>query len=198
VLAAAGEPMTSMPLALSDSGAAVATLGLLHGTSAPGHRASSEVADETVVAIGSATDVVTAREQGRTLAARLGFSASDQMMIVTAISELARNILDVATLGQIAITPTRTGSRLGLVVEARDQGPGIADPDRVMEGGHSSGFGLPGVRRLMDEFEIASELGKGTTVMATKWQFVSGGGLGSVPGATILEVPGDTLCPTAP
>jgi len=191
--------MTSLPLALSDPGAAVATLGLLPGTSAPGHRPLAELADDSVVTIGSATDVAKAREQGRALAARLGFSACDQMMIATAISELARNILDFATLGRIAITPTRTGSRLGLVIEARDQGPGIADPDRVMAGGHSSGFGLPGVRGLMDEFEIASELGKGTTVMATKWQFVNGSGLGSVPGATIaMEALGDTLCPTVP
>ena len=150
-----------------------------------------------MVSIGSATDVVTAREQGRALAARLGFSACDQMMIATAISELARNILDFATLGRIAIMPTRTGTRLGLLIEAQDEGPGIADPDRVVEGGHSSGFGLPGVRRLMDEFAIASELGKGTTVMAKKWQFDDG--LGSVAGATIaMEGPGDTLCPTVP
>src|SRR4029077_8266719 len=102
-----------------------------------GRRERPGPADECVVSIGSATDVVTAREQGRALAARLGVSACDQMMIATAISELARNIIDFATLGRIAITPTRTGTRLGLVIEARDQGPGIADPNRVVEGGHS-------------------------------------------------------------
>ena len=187
--------MTSMPLALGDPGAAVvAAIGILGGRPEAVSIGSAEV-----VSIGSASDVVTAREQGRALAARLGFSACDQMMIATAISELARNILDFATLGRIAITSTRTGTRLGVVIEAQDQGPGIADPDRVLEGGHSCGFGLRGVRRLMDEFEIASELGKGTTVLAKKWQFDEGGGLGSVPGARIaLEAPGDTLCPTAP
>jgi serine/threonine-protein kinase RsbT len=191
--------MTSLPLALGDPGSAVVALELLQGPSVHGHRELSGEAAESVVAIGSATDVATAREQGRALAARLGFSACDQMMIATAISELARNILDFATLGRIAITPTRTGTRLGLVIEAQDEGPGIADPDRVAEGGHSSGFGLPGVRGLMDEFAIASELGKGTTVMAKKWQFDEGSGLGSMPGATIaMEAPGETLCPTVP
>jgi serine/threonine-protein kinase RsbT len=158
----------------------------------------SVTADEGVVPIGSAADVVTAREQGRALAARLGFSACDQMMIATAISELARNILEFATLGRIAITPTRTGTRLGVVIEAQDQGPGIADPARAVDGAHSSGFGLPGVRRLMDEFDIASELGKGTTVMAKKWQFGGGGGPGSIHGATIAVEVADTLCPTVP
>jgi serine/threonine-protein kinase RsbT len=189
--------MTSLPLALADSASALVAMELLEGTSACGRRERPGPADECVVSIGSATDVVTAREQGRALAARLGFSACDQMMIATAISELARNIIDFATLGRIAITPTRTGTRLGLVIEAQDEGPGIADPDLVMEGGHSCGFGLPGVRRLMDEFAIASELGKGTTVMAKKWQFDDG--LGTLAGDTItMEVPGETLCPTVP
>jgi serine/threonine-protein kinase RsbT len=180
----------------ADSGAAVVALELLEESSAD---MLSALADESVVSIGSAADVVTAREQGRALAARLGFSACDQMMIATVISELARNILEFATLGRVAITPTRTGARLGLVIEAQDQGPGIADPAKVVEGGFSSGFGLPGVRRLMDEFDIASEVGKGTTVMATKWQFDPRGGLGRVHGANIaMEVAGETLWPTAP
>ena len=191
--------MIPVPIALgADSEAAVLSIELMEGVSAHGHRDLSAIADEGAVSIGSAADVVTAREQGRALAARLGFSACDQMMIATAISELARNILEFATLGRIAITPTRTGTRLGLVIEARDQGPGIADPARMVEDGLSSGFGLPGVRRLMDEFDIASELGKGTTVMAKKWQFDEGGGLGSVHGANIAMEVADTLCPTAP
>jgi serine/threonine-protein kinase RsbT len=190
--------MTPVSVALdADSGGAVVPIELLERAWAHGQPELSATADGGVIPIGSAADVVTAREQGRALAASLGFSACDQMMIATAISELARNILEFATLGRIAITPARTGTRLGLVIEAQDQGPGIADLARVVEGGHSSGFGLPGVRRLMDELEIASEPGKGTTVMAKKWQFHSG--LSAVPGANIpMELRGDTLCTTAP
>jgi len=192
--------MTPVSVALDADSGGVVPIELLEAAEAAwvqGDPEPSAPAEEGVVPIGSAADVVTAREQGRALAASLGFSACDQMMIATAISELARNIIEFATLGRIAITSARTGTRLGLVIEARDQGPGIADPARVVEGGHSCGFGLPGVRRLMDELEIASEPGKGTTVLARKWQF--DGGLGSAHGANIpLELLGDSLCTTAP
>jgi serine/threonine-protein kinase RsbT len=188
-----------VPAALNaDTEVPMVPIDLLDRSSRPGFGELSVTADDGVVAIGSAADVVTARDLGRALAARLGFSACDQMMIATAISELARNILEFATLGRIAITPTRTGTRLGLVIEARDQGPGIADPVGAVDGAHSSGFGLPGVRRLMDEFDIASEVGKGTTVMAKKWQFGEGGSVGSLHGATIAMEVADTLCPTVP
>jgi serine/threonine-protein kinase RsbT len=190
--------MTPVPVALdADSGGTAVPIDLLEAAWVHGDPEPSALADGGVVPIGSAADVVTAREQGRALAARLGFSACDQMMIATAISELARNILEFATRGRIAITSARTGTRLGLAVEARDQGPGIPDPARVVEGGHSGGFGLPGVRRLMDELEIVSEPGKGTTVRARKWQF--DGGLASAQGANIaMELLGDSLCTTAP
>jgi len=132
------------------------------------------ILDATVVSIAATADIFTAREQGRLLAARLGFSAWDQTMIASAISELARNILEFATSGWIALTPETLGNRVGLVIEARDQGPGIADPASAVAGGSSSlkgpGFGLPGVNRLMDEFYIDSELGKGTTATAKKWR----------------------------
>jgi len=182
----------------ADSEAPMVPIDLRERSPQHGNRELSRADDEGVVPIGSAADVVTARDLGRALAARLGFSACDQMMIATAISELARNMLEFATVGRIAITPTRTGTRLGLVIEAQDQGPGIADPAAAVEGAHSSGFGLPGVRRLMDEFDIASEVGKGTTVMAKKWQFGGGGGLASMHGATIAMEVADTLCPTVP
>jgi serine/threonine-protein kinase RsbT len=123
-----------------------------------------------VVPITTADDIFTAREGGRTLAARLGFSPWDQDMIAGTISELARNIVEFATGGWIALTPATVGGRVGLVIEARDNGPGIADPAVVVAGNSSSaGFGLAGIKRLMDEFDIASELGKGTTVTAKKW-----------------------------
>jgi serine/threonine-protein kinase RsbT len=126
-----------------------------------------------VIPIASATDVVTARQRGRELAARLGFSASDQTVIATAISELARNILDYARTGQIEVAVAHRGSRTGLAVVALDTGPGIADIARAMQDGYSTGhglgLGLPGVKRLMDEFAIVSAPGQGTTVTVRKW-----------------------------
>jgi serine/threonine-protein kinase RsbT len=130
---------------------------------------------DAVIAIGSLADLMTARQRGRELAARLGFSPCDQMKIASTISELASNILAFATLGRIVMTPARVGTRLGVVIEARDEGPGIADLAKVVGGGPSPGFGLSGVRCLMDEFDIESEVGKGTTVTAKKWQRPSGG-----------------------
>jgi serine/threonine-protein kinase RsbT len=133
--------------------------------------------EETVTTIACADDIVVARQRGRALAAELGFSTCDQTMIATAISELARNILEYATRGHIAMTLARTDERLGVVIEARDEGPGIANLDQALEEGCSAatglGFGLAGVRRLMDEFDIASEIGKGTKVTAKKWQMAA-------------------------
>jgi serine/threonine-protein kinase RsbT len=128
--------------------------------------------ERTIVAIATPADIVTAREHGRLLAGRLGFSAWDQTMIASAISELARNVLEFAAGGWIALASESVGTRVGLVIEARDEGPGIADPARAVAGHGlaSIGFGLPGVNRLMDELDIASELGKGTTVTARKWR----------------------------
>jgi serine/threonine-protein kinase RsbT len=131
------------------------------------------ILDGTIVPIATAADIFTAREEGRMLAARLGFSAWDQTIIAGAISELARNILEFAAGGTIALTPETLGTRVGLVIEAGDHGPGIADPKGAVAGVSSStgpGFGLPGVHRLMDEFDITSELGRGTTVTARKWR----------------------------
>jgi serine/threonine-protein kinase RsbT len=133
----------------------------------------TESTGETVVRIASAADIVTARQRGRELAAVLGFSRSDQTVIATAISELARNILEYATLGDIAVAGAQRGSRTGIVIVARDSGPGIPDVGQALLDGYSTGrglgIGLPGVRRLMDEFEIVSETGKGTCVTARKW-----------------------------
>ena len=125
------------------------------------------------IAIASATDVVTARQRGRELAARLGFSGGDQTVVATAISELARNILEYARTGQIEVGVASRGSRIGLVVVALDAGPGIADIARAMQDGFSTGqglgLGLPGVKRLMDEFAIVSAPGEGTCVTVRKW-----------------------------
>lgn len=107
------------------------------------------------------------------MAARLGFSGSDLTLIATAISELARNILDYAHSGEIAFGPSQDGSRLGILIFARDSGPGIPDVPRALQAGYTTGkglgMGLPGVRRLVDQFEITSRTGLGTSIEVRKW-----------------------------
>jgi len=118
-------------------------------------------------------DVVTARQEGRALALLLGFSSGDATVVATAISELARNIVLYAKGGEIVITLAEQGSRRGLKITARDEGTGIRDVERVLRRGYSTsgglGLGLPGVRRMMDEFELVSQSGKGTVVTVKKW-----------------------------
>jgi serine/threonine-protein kinase RsbT len=129
--------------------------------------------EEERIPINTDADIVTARQHGRTLAAQAGFSGSDLTLIATAISELARNIIDYAKRGEIILSDVRQNERHGIVVVARDNGPGIPDIEKAMQDGFSTGkglgLGLPGTRRLMDEFEIDSALGKGTTVRTKKW-----------------------------
>jgi len=131
------------------------------------------VTDEILVHVSSDADVVAAREKGRELSARLGFSSIDLTLIVTAISEVARNILLYAREGDIVLRLDNHDGHRGIVVEARDEGPGIPDLDLAMRDSYSTGnglgLGLPGARRLMDEFEIQSELSKGTIVVMKKW-----------------------------
>lgn len=119
-------------------------------------------------------DIVTARQKGRELARELGFTSTDLALIATAISELARNIILYANTGKIILDVSENGSRRGIKVVARDDGPGIPDVERALEEGFSTsrslGLGLSGVRRLMDEFDIVSEVGHGTTVTVKKWK----------------------------
>jgi serine/threonine-protein kinase RsbT len=118
-------------------------------------------------------DIVTARQEGRRLAASAGFSSTDLTLIATAISEVARNIRLYAGEGTVTLDRVREGAREGIVVVARDEGPGIPNLDLAMQDGYStagsSGLGLPGARRLMDEFEISSNPGHGVTVTMRKW-----------------------------
>lgn len=129
--------------------------------------------NELQVAISSATDIVTARQKGRALAMELGFVGSDLTLIATAISEVARNIVDHAKHGQIILSPANYGSKHGIVIKARDEGPGIPDVNQAMQYGYSTrkglGVGLPGAKWLMDEFDIDTKVGKGTTVTMKKW-----------------------------
>lgn len=120
------------------------------------------------------TDILTARQRGRALAAEMGFPPIDQTFIATAISEMARNIVEHAKRGEVCIGVVEQGNKRGIQVVALDQGPGIADISRAMEDEYSTGpglgLGLPGAKRLMDEFEIASQIGRGTTVTMRKWR----------------------------
>ena len=131
-------------------------------------------AAEIRVAINSDQDIVGARQKGRTLATALGFSAADATLIATAISELARNIVSYARKGEIRLQRVPNSTHPGIMVIASDDGPGIPNIQQAMRDGFSTsgslGLGLPGVRRLMDEFEIVSQTGRGTTVTVKKWR----------------------------
>lgn len=123
--------------------------------------------------VASDADVLLARQTGRRIAEGVGFTGSDLTMISTAISELARNIIRYAVKGEVVVAPLVEGSRVGVLVIARDNGPGIRDLDLAMRDGYTTGsgmgLGLPGARRLMDEFAISSQLAEGTTVVMKKW-----------------------------
>jgi serine/threonine-protein kinase RsbT len=125
------------------------------------------------VPISADVDIVTARQEGRDLAERMGCSSIESTMIATAISEIARNIMSHAGRGEIAISAVAIDGRKAIEVIARDEGPGIADIERAMQDGFSTGaglgLGLPGAGRLMDHFEVRSEPGVGTTVIMRKW-----------------------------
>ena len=127
---------------------------------------------DTVV-IGSDADIVEARRRLRSLADGRGFSEVDLAMTATAVSELARNILTYSSGGEILVVLHTEGAREAVRVVARDQGPGIADIELAMQDGYSTsgglGLGLPGSRRLVDDFELESAVGVGTTVTLTKW-----------------------------
>jgi serine/threonine-protein kinase RsbT len=131
------------------------------------------VIGEIRVPIRSDQDIVAARQRGRELALSIGFSACDATLVATAISELARNIVLYARSGEIQVHEIEQARRKGIVVVARDDGPGIADVRQAIRDGFSTsgglGLGLPGVRRLMDDFEIASQSGQGTRITARKW-----------------------------
>jgi serine/threonine-protein kinase RsbT len=131
-------------------------------------------ADATHVVIAHDGDIVEARRKGRELAQQIGFSGSELTIIATAISEIARNIVVYADHGEIRLSVADNGGRRGILVVARDEGPGIPDIERAMRDGYSTGnslgLGLPGARRLMDDFEIMSTVCEGTTVTMRKWK----------------------------
>lgn len=131
------------------------------------------------VPIKSSTDILEARKLGREIAGDMGFSSMDCTLIATAISELARNIVLYARQGEIqlcsAVQKSSNGlNSNGIVIVARDEGPGIRDLRRALQDGFSTsrglGLGLPGVKRIMDEFDIVSKPREGTTVTVKKWK----------------------------
>jgi serine/threonine-protein kinase RsbT len=131
------------------------------------------VSPDFVVDISNSEDIVTARQAGHELAQQLGFSLTDVTMIATAISEIAHNITSYAGRGEVRVGVQIREGRRALVVRAEDNGPGIADVDRALDDGYSTGrglgLGLPGARRLMDQLHIASEHGNGTVIEMWKW-----------------------------
>jgi serine/threonine-protein kinase RsbT len=128
---------------------------------------------ERIVPVRSDLDIVTARVEGRELAKELGFGVIDQARIATAISELTRNIVQYAEVGQASMRTIEIGGRVGIEIVCEDQGPGIPDIELAMQDGYSTskslGMGMSGAKRLMDEFEVESEMGIGTTVIVRKW-----------------------------
>ena len=130
--------------------------------------------DIELITVTSDTGVMNARQKGRQLAMTVGISGSDLTLMATAISEIARNIVQYAGQGEIEFRSVVRAGKRGLLIIARDNGPGIPDIARAMQDGYSTsrgmGLGLPGAKRLMDDFKIVSEVGKGTTVSMVKWE----------------------------
>jgi serine/threonine-protein kinase RsbT len=125
------------------------------------------------IAIESDADVVTARQRARALAVGLEMPTTDQTLLATAISEIARNITAYATRGEVCLDVVQDGGRRGIRVVASDEGPGIDDLEKALTDGYTTGgglgLGLPGARRLVDEFDIQTAPGQGTRVTLVKW-----------------------------
>ncbi len=132
------------------------------------------ISHETAMPLHSDVDVLKARQLGKELASSLRFTTSELTIIATAISEIARNTVLYARDGWMELKLIQQGKKRGLLVIAEDSGPGIADLSLAMQDGYTTsrglGIGLPGAKRLMDEFDIKSELGKGTTIVMKKWE----------------------------
>jgi serine/threonine-protein kinase RsbT len=134
------------------------------------------VADDrqSVIPIESDADVVTARQQARAMAGDLELTSTDQTLLATAISEVARNITTYAKRGEVELSVVKDDNgREGIRVIARDQGPGIENLELALQDGYTSGgglgLGLPGARRLVDDFDIETAPGQGTTVTLVMW-----------------------------
>lgn len=131
------------------------------------------MADRIRIPIESEGDIVTARQHGRALARHLEFSPPDRIRIVTAVTEVARNLLDHSTGGEILLSLASRSEEEGIVIVGRDRGPGIPDVDRALQVGFSTrggmGLGLAGIKSLTHEFGMESRMPNGTTVTAKRW-----------------------------
>lgn len=129
--------------------------------------------ETATISIDAVADIVTARQRGREMALRLGFSETESTLIATIISELARNVVLYAQHGEIRLEASTTSGKRGLVIISHDEGPGIPDVQRAIVGGYSTsgglGLGLCGVQRMVDDLHIDTKIGRGTTITAKKW-----------------------------
>lgn len=118
-------------------------------------------------------DIVKVREYARDVADEIGFSTNERTLIATAVSEICRNIIEYAQDGKVYIEPILKNPKKGITITVEDQGPGIEDIDKAMQDGYSTGrgmgVGLPGTKRIMDEFDIQSEINRGTRIVMSKW-----------------------------
>ena len=136
-------------------------------------RPASDVTGETTMMIVSELDIVAARQQGRTYVLQLGFSSPEATLVATAISELARNIVLYAKEGEIVLKPLERDGTPGILIIARDEGPGISEVRRAAidaPGENGGVMALRAMKRLVDEFEIDSRAGHGTRVALKKWK----------------------------
>jgi serine/threonine-protein kinase RsbT len=131
----------------------------------------------TSLIVGSDADIITARQRARTYVLGLGFSSPEATLVATAISELARNIVQYADHGEIVLRSLERDGRSGVLVIARDDGPGIPELDQLEINGsflrNTERLGLRGVKRFVDDLEVLSSAGEGTTVRVTKWKGIA-------------------------
>lgn len=122
--------------------------------------------------IKSDKDLIEIRDFGRSLAAQIGFAGKDQTLISTALSEICRNVLEYAGSGEAVIKAEKKANPGGIKIIISDRGPGIENIEMALKEGYSTGrglgIGLPGAKRIMDQFDIESEIGKGTTIKMSK------------------------------
>lgn len=134
----------------------------------------ARIRSEVVLRVDNATDALLARDRGRELAISVGLSPTDSASVAAAVSELVRNLIAYATRGEVILRVIENERSQGVEVLVIDEGPGIADVELALQERFSTsgglGLGLPGVQRLMDELNIASRVGRGTTVAIRKWR----------------------------
>ena len=134
----------------------------------------SSLREKITIYITSEEDIIVARQKVREFASEIGFQYMDTIIIATAVSEITRNIINYALKGEIEISCIRSDRKEGIQIIALDKGPGIKDVSLALQDGYSTGkglgLGLPGTKRLMDEFEILSEVSKGTKIIMRKWK----------------------------